>query len=138
GLTRVGGVVEADAEDRARAQHGREQLHVGQCALLAVGGRAGARGETVEDGAGGEVDHPVAPDLAGAWVVGARDEVGGEAHWAGILRGWTKCGVHTWPRTDDDVPVDGGAIKAAAAASAASYRSFADATRSVLDLLERL
>ncbi len=31
-----------------------------------------------------------------------------------------------------------GAIKAAAAASAASYRSFADATRSVLDLLERL
>ena len=34
--------------------------------------------------------------------------------------------------------VDVGAIKAAAAASAASYRSFADATRSVLDLLERL
>ncbi len=34
--------------------------------------------------------------------------------------------------------MDGGAIKAAAAASAASYRSFADATRSVLDLLERL
>jgi diguanylate cyclase (GGDEF)-like protein len=31
-----------------------------------------------------------------------------------------------------------GAIRAAAAASAASYRSFADATRSVLDLLERL
>src|SRR5215218_6926663 len=31
-----------------------------------------------------------------------------------------------------------GAIQAAAAASAASYRSFADATRSVLDLLERL
>jgi diguanylate cyclase (GGDEF)-like protein len=34
--------------------------------------------------------------------------------------------------------MDAGAIKAAAAASAASYRSFADATRSVLDLLERL
>ncbi len=34
--------------------------------------------------------------------------------------------------------MDVGAIKAAAAASAASYRSFADATRSVLDLLERL
>src|SRR5215210_4284998 len=34
--------------------------------------------------------------------------------------------------------VDVGAIKAATAASAASYRSFADATRSVLDLLERL
>jgi GAF domain-containing protein len=34
--------------------------------------------------------------------------------------------------------VDAGAIKAAAAASVASYRSFADATRSVLDLLERL
>src|SRR5215212_10517688 len=31
-----------------------------------------------------------------------------------------------------------GAIKAAAAASAASYRSFGDAARSVLDLLERL
>jgi diguanylate cyclase (GGDEF)-like protein len=31
-----------------------------------------------------------------------------------------------------------GAIRAAAATSAASYRSFADATRSVLDLLERL
>ncbi len=34
--------------------------------------------------------------------------------------------------------MDAGAIKAAAAASAATYRSFADATRSVLDLLERL
>ena len=34
--------------------------------------------------------------------------------------------------------MDVGAIKAAAAASAASYRSFSDATRSVLDLLERL
>jgi diguanylate cyclase (GGDEF)-like protein len=34
--------------------------------------------------------------------------------------------------------VDVGAIKAAAVASQASYRSFADATRSVLDLLERL
>ena len=34
--------------------------------------------------------------------------------------------------------MDVGAIQAAAAASAASYRSFADATRSVLDLLERL
>src|SRR5829696_5532732 len=34
--------------------------------------------------------------------------------------------------------MDVGAINAAAAASAASYRSFADATRSVLDLLERL
>jgi diguanylate cyclase (GGDEF)-like protein len=34
--------------------------------------------------------------------------------------------------------MDAGAIKAAAAASAASYRSFADATSSVLDLLERL
>jgi diguanylate cyclase (GGDEF)-like protein len=34
--------------------------------------------------------------------------------------------------------MDAGTIKAAATASAASYRSFADATRSVLDLLERL
>src|SRR5829696_1195668 len=34
--------------------------------------------------------------------------------------------------------MDAGAIKAAGTASAASYRSFADATRSVLDLLERL
>jgi len=34
--------------------------------------------------------------------------------------------------------MDAGAIKAATAASAASYRSFADATRAVLDLLERL
>jgi diguanylate cyclase (GGDEF)-like protein len=34
--------------------------------------------------------------------------------------------------------MDVGAINAAATASAASYRSFADATRSVLDLLERL
>ena len=42
------------------------------------------------------------------------------------------------PAGDDDEEVDVGAIKAAAAASAASYRSFADATRSVLDLLERL
>jgi diguanylate cyclase (GGDEF)-like protein len=33
--------------------------------------------------------------------------------------------------------VDASAIKAAAAASSATYRSFADATRSVLDLLER-
>src|SRR3954464_8393402 len=34
--------------------------------------------------------------------------------------------------------MDSGAIKAAAAASTATYRSFADATRSVLDLLARL
>jgi diguanylate cyclase (GGDEF)-like protein len=34
--------------------------------------------------------------------------------------------------------MDSGAIKAAAAASTATYRSFADATRSVLDLLTRL
>ena len=34
--------------------------------------------------------------------------------------------------------MDVGAIKAAAVASAASYRSFADATRAVLDLLERV
>ena len=33
--------------------------------------------------------------------------------------------------------VDASAIKAAAAATSATYRSFADATRSVLDLLER-
>ena len=37
----------------------------------------------------------------------------------------------------DDGGVDTHALQAAAAASAASYRSFADATRSVLDLLER-
>ena len=37
----------------------------------------------------------------------------------------------------DHVVMDVDAIKAAAAASAVSYRSFADATRSVLDLLER-
>src|SRR3712207_854339 len=36
------------------------------------------------------------------------------------------------------VEMDSGAISAAAAASTASYRSFADATRSVLDLLARL
>src|SRR5688500_15684038 len=33
--------------------------------------------------------------------------------------------------------VDASAMQAAAAASSATYRSFADATRSVLDLLER-
>jgi diguanylate cyclase (GGDEF)-like protein len=37
----------------------------------------------------------------------------------------------------DDVGVESGAMNAAAKASAASYRSFADATRSVLDLLEQ-
>jgi diguanylate cyclase (GGDEF)-like protein len=47
-------------------------------------------------------------------------------------------GVQIRAPHDDDVLMDVGAIKAAAAASAASYRSFADATRSVLDLLERL
>ena len=36
------------------------------------------------------------------------------------------------------IAMDSGAIKAAAAASTASYQSFADATRSVLDLLVRL
>ena len=39
---------------------------------------------------------------------------------------------------DDEIAMDSGAIKAAAAASTASYQSFADATRSVLDLLVRL
>ena len=42
----------------------------------------------------------------------------------------------TCPVADNDF-VDAGAIQAAAAASAASYRSFADATRSVLDLLSQ-
>ena len=37
----------------------------------------------------------------------------------------------------DNATVDASAIQAAAAASSATYRSFADATRSVLDLLER-
>lgn len=37
----------------------------------------------------------------------------------------------------DDVRVESQAIQAAAAASATTYKSFADATRSVLDLLER-
>lgn len=41
-----------------------------------------------------------------------------------------------WPVADNNL-MDAGAIQAAAAASAASYRSFADATRSVLDLLEQ-
>src|SRR3954451_21581940 len=39
--------------------------------------------------------------------------------------------------TDDVSEMESGAMKAAAKASAASYRSFADATRSVLDLLEQ-
>ena len=39
---------------------------------------------------------------------------------------------------DDERQIDASAINTAAAASAAPYRSFADATRSVLDLLERL
>jgi diguanylate cyclase (GGDEF)-like protein len=49
-----------------------------------------------------------------------------------------RLGLQVGGSTDDDGAVDVGAIQAAAAASAASYRSFADATRSVLDLLERL
>jgi diguanylate cyclase (GGDEF)-like protein len=49
-----------------------------------------------------------------------------------------RLGLQVGASTDDDGAVDVGAIQAAAAASAASYRSFADATRSVLDLLERL
>ncbi len=39
--------------------------------------------------------------------------------------------------SDDNECVETSAIKAAAAASSATYRSFADATRAVLDLLER-
>src|SRR3954454_24192786 len=39
------------------------------------------------------------------------------------------------PMADDVRSMESGALKAGAAASAASYRSFADATRSVLDLL---
>src|SRR3954462_6366194 len=96
-------------------------------------GGAGARGEPVEDGAGSEGDHLAAPDLAGARVGGAGRQEGGESHGRMI-----PCrGVQIARSGDDDVPMDVGAIKAAAAASAASYRSFADATRSVLDLLER-
>jgi diguanylate cyclase (GGDEF)-like protein len=47
-------------------------------------------------------------------------------------------GVQIRAGRDDHVAMDVGAINAAAAASSASYRSFGDATRSVLDLLERL
>jgi diguanylate cyclase (GGDEF)-like protein len=41
------------------------------------------------------------------------------------------------PTPADNPDVDASAIRAAAAASSATYRSFADATRAVLDLLER-
>ena len=81
-----------------------EQLHVGQRERLAVGGRAVAGGEPVEDGAGGEGDHLIAADLAGAGVVGARGEEGGEAHQGGDPTGRGTKYAHNWPRSDDDVP----------------------------------
>ena len=65
GLGGVRGVVEADAEDRARLRHGGQQRDIGERVRVAVGGRAVARGEAVEDGAGGERDDLVAADLAG-------------------------------------------------------------------------
>ena len=37
GLGGVGGVVEADAEDRARVRDGREQGHLGERVRVAVG-----------------------------------------------------------------------------------------------------
>src|SRR3954453_1167674 len=50
---------------------------------------------------------------------------------------WHTTALQPLPAMADDVGVEARAIDAAAAASAASYRSFADATRSVLDLLEQ-
>ena len=71
----MGGVVEADAEDRARARDGGEQGHVGERVLVAVGRREVAGGEAVEDGAAAEGDDPVAPDLPGmrCWTFGVRN-----------------------------------------------------------------
>ena len=60
--------------------HRGEQRHRGERVRLAVGGRSVARGEAVEDGAGGERDDLVAADLAGDGLRGARGQVGRELH----------------------------------------------------------
>jgi len=69
----------------------------------------------------------------GAVVAG--DEEGREPHRARtLLDGRSIETPRRAPTMDRDM--DASAIRAAAAASSATYRSFADATRSVLDLLE--
>ena len=101
---------------------------------VAVGRRAVARGEAVEHGAVREGHDLVAADLAGDRFRGARREEGGEFHPLEARRitdfergrSGRQCGR-----------MDTSAITAAAQASSSSYRSFADATRAVLDLLER-
>ena len=74
------GVVEADAEDRARLRDRSKQRHAGERVRLAVGGRAVAGGETIEHGAVREGDDLVAADLAGERLRGALGQEGGELH----------------------------------------------------------
>ena len=128
------GVVEADPEDRPGARDGGEQGDVGERVLVAVGGGGLAGGEAVAHGAAGERDDGVAAHFASA-LGAVRSEEGGQAHGAGsyFRRGLPPQLVVLG---HNGVGMDVGAIQAASVATTASYRSFADATRSVLDLLE--
>jgi len=76
----VRGVIEADAEDRARLRHRRQQLHSVERVRRAVRRRAVAGGEAVEHGALREGDDLGAADLAGDRLGGARGQVRGELH----------------------------------------------------------
>ena len=115
----------------------REQRHVGERERLAVRRASRSpRGEPVEHRARREGDHL---DRRGPRRRAAARRRAGRTWRAASGRMIPWLGVQIRARCDDDDGrMDAGAIKAAAAASAASYRSFADATRSVLDLLERL
>ena len=135
----MGGVVEADAEDGARPRDGREQQRHRSSAnsspSAGVRSPEASRSRTVPE-VKSTTRSPRTSPARGSSEPGTRKvarRIGRASYAAG-----RNTGVQNWPRSDDDVRVDVGAIKAAAAASAASYRSFADATRSVLDLLERL
>ena len=134
GLGGVGGVVEADAEDRARARDGGEQGDVGERVLLAVGRGGVAGGEAVEHGAGARRRRPVAAHLPGACSVpsGVRNVASRMARDRTFV--WASPRLLVISTTMGRMDV--GAIQAASVATTASYRSFADATRSVLDLLE--
>ena len=126
----VRGVVAADAEDRGRARDRLQQRDLVQ--RIAGAGRGRPVGEVIEDGACLEGDDAVVAHLPRRGDGGACGEEGGEFHrTTRRMTGFRRGGLLSMIGY-----VDVSAIQAAAAATTTTYRSFADATRSVLDLLE--
>ena len=132
GLGRVRGVVEADPEDRARARHGARRVtsESGWAAPVAAARSPEARRSSTVPDSNATTSSPRTSPATGSVLPWGRN-VASFIDW---IRRITDLAA-SWPDANRDH--DTSAITAAAQASSATYRSFADATRAMLDLLER-